>query len=187
MRVFIAIDIDEETIASLDDLQKRLKREVNLSKGDVKWVKPQSMHLTLKFLGEVKDTRIAEVCNVVEKAAAGYSRFELKATGLGYFGKGAAKVLWIGIEENSALTGVQKDIEDGLAEAGWAPEARPFSGHLTLCRIRSPKTGRKLAEISRDYCGLEVGTWVADSVCVYQSELTPDGPVYTALGRAGFS
>lgn len=183
MRVFIAIDIAEEILASLGDLQKQLQSKVNFKKSDVKWVKPQLVHLTLKFLGEVKDTRIAEVCDIVAATAAGYKSFELNAAGVGYFGKNAPKVLWLGIEQREALRSLQKDIEQGLAKAGWAQEARPFSGHLTLCRIRNPKAGRELAKISEDYQDLQVGSWVVDSVCVYQSELRPDGPVYTVLSR----
>ncbi|MHC4430750.1 MAG: 2'-5' RNA ligase family protein, partial [Planctomycetota bacterium] len=65
---------------------------------------------------------------------------------------------------------------------GWPREARKFSAHLTLCRIRNAKAGAKLAQVSGKYSDYELGTMRADSVTVYQSELTPQGPIYAALG-----
>jgi 2'-5' RNA ligase len=68
-----------------------------------------------------------------------------------------------------------------LAQAGWPEEARKFTGHLTLCRIRNPKAGFKLAQMTEAYGNLELGTVPADSITVYQSQLTPSGPIYTVL------
>ena len=187
MRVFIAVDIGEEIQAGLGDLQKQLQDRVDFAGSDVKWVDPELIHLTLKFLGEVGNSKVADVCDIVAKTAGGHKRFELDVAGLGYFGKNAAKVLWVGTGQNKSLLGLQKDIEQALAAVGWAEDARQFAGHLTLCRIRNPKAGRKLAAISKDYQDLQIGSWTADSVCVYQSRLTPAGPVYTALSRTQLS
>lgn len=183
MRLFIAIDIDEAVQAGLGDLQQQLQGKIDFKKSDVKWVRPELVHLTLKFLGEVNDSKVAQVCDIVSAAAGKYKSFELEAAKVGYFGKEAAKVLWVGISRSDALSGLQKDIEQGLAQAGWPEDARGFSGHLTLCRIRNPRAGRTLAAKVKDYQDLQIGLWTADSVCVYQSELRPDGPVYTVLSR----
>ena len=78
---------------------------------------------------------------------------------------------------------MQEDLETQLESAGWPREARKFSAHLTLCRIRNAKAGFKLAEMVRQYENLRLGATPADSVSVYQSELTPQGPIYTALGN----
>ena len=182
MRCFIAIDLDEEIRGRLGKLQHELQKKVDIKRGDVKWVRPELIHLTLKFLGEVRDENIAEVCNVVGDVAGRHAGFELDVGGVGYFGKGSAKVLWVGAGENSSeLVDLQGDIERDLAKAGWREENRRFTGHLTLCRIRNPRAGRALAELSSEYERLELGSLEVGSVCVYQSELTPSGPIYTVL------
>jgi 2'-5' RNA ligase len=184
MRVFIAIDIDDKIRAALGDLQRQLRSNVDIKKGDVKWVNPQNMHLTLKFLGEIKDEKVVEVCDIVEKVAGGYKDFELDIQTVGHFGGRSARVLWVGTGEgHDNLSGLQKDLEQQLALAGWPKEKRQFSGHLTLCRVRNPKAGVKLAAASENYRDFKLGIISADSVSVYQSQLTPTGPIYTLLGN----
>lgn len=183
MRVFIAIDIGEKVKKALGGLLKQLQNIPDGSrKGDVKWVKPENMHLTLKFLGEIKDDKIAEVCNIVESVAARHKSFELNIESVGYFGGKIARVLWVGTGSGSdKLRQLAEELEQELALAGWPEETREFSGHLTLCRIRSSAAGAKLARVSEDYKDFKVGVVSADSVSVYQSQLMPAGPIYTVL------
>jgi 2'-5' RNA ligase len=184
MRCFIAIDIDEKIRSALSDLQQQLQDGANVKKSDLKWVDPRNIHLTLKFLGEIKDEKVVEVCNIVKAAAGRHKSFELEIGSVGHFGGKSAKVLWVGTgrgREN--LLELQKDIEESLALAGWPQETREFAGHLTLCRIRKPATGVKLAQAGEDFKDFKLGTMPVDSVCVYQSELKPTGPVYTQLGN----
>jgi 2'-5' RNA ligase len=184
VRCFIAIPIDETIRAGLGDLQQRLKSKADLQKGDVKWVRPESIHLTLKFLGEIKDEQVVDVCKIVEAVAGRYQSFELDIGSVGHFGDKSARVLWVGIGEGrEILLALQKDLEQQLAASGWPPEAREFTGHLTLCRIKNAKAGLKLAQMSKDYEDFRLGTMAADSVSVYQSQLTPSGPIYTVLGN----
>lgn len=185
MRCFIAIDLNEKIRKRLGKLQRELQKKVDIKTGDLKWVRPDLVHLTLKFLGEVRDENIAEVCNAVGDVAGGHNGFELEVGGVGYFGKSSAKVLWVGAGENSSeLVDLQNDIEENMAKAGWREEKRRFTGHLTLCRIRNPRVGHTLAELSQEYEKRELGSLEVDSVCVYQSELTPAGPIYTVLSRS---
>lgn len=185
MRCFIAIDLDEKIRRQLAKLQQKLQKKVDVKTGDVKWVRPDLVHLTLKFLGEVRDENIAEVCKAVGDVAGRHAGFVLEVSGVGYFGGGSAKVLWVGAGDNSSeLVGLQSDIDESLAEAGWRKEARRFAGHLTLCRIRNPRAGRILAAMSREYEKVELGSMEVESVCVYQSELTATGPIYTVLSRS---
>jgi 2'-5' RNA ligase len=184
MRCFIAIDIDEKIRSALGDLQQQLRNGVDVKKGDVNWVNPDNIHLTLKFLGEIKDAKVVEVCNIVSDVAGRYESFELDIESVGHFGGKSARVLWVGAgdgEEN--LLELQEDIEESLALAGWPKETREFSIHLTLCRIRKPAAGAKMASMSEDYKDFKLGTMPVDSVSVYQSELKPTGPVYTLLGN----
>ena len=183
MRVFIAIDIDEKTRTALGELQQQLANGGNVKKGAVKWVDPKNIHLTLKFLGEIKDEQAVEVCSIVENVAGLHKSFELDIESVGCFGGKAARVLWVGTGEGSnELHLLQKDLDKQLVLAGWPEETREFTGHLTLCRIRNSAAGVKLAQVSEDYKDFKLGSIWADSVLVYQSQLKPTGPVYTVLG-----
>jgi len=184
MRCFIAIDIDDTIRAALGDLQRQLQSRVKLARGDCRWVSPDATHLTLKFLGEIKDSEAVEVCRVTGQVAKGHNSFELDIEGLGHFGGKSARVLWVGTGRGSEqLCELQQNLEQRLAEIGFAAEPRKFSGHLTLCRIKNPKAGFKLAQMSEQNENFRIGTISADSLCVYQSQLTPDGPIYTVLGN----
>jgi 2'-5' RNA ligase len=184
MRVFIAIDIDEQIREALRDLQQQLQSKVDIRKSDVKWVNPDNMHLTLKFLGETKDEQVPEVCNIVKDVVSRYKNFELDVETVGHFGGRSARVLWVGCGQNcEELLRLQEDIERQLASAGWPEEKRRFTGHLTLCRIRNPKAGMKLAQLTQAYKDFKIGIVPADAVSVYQSQLRPTGPVYTVLGN----
>ena len=184
MRLFVAVDIDEAVRKGLAKLQEELQGHVDIRKSDVKWIRPELIHLTLKFLGEVKDGKIAEVCDIVGKAAAEHEGFDLDVVKVGCFGGISARVLWAGIgQENEHLQRLQEDIEGALAKSDWPAENRKFTGHLTLCRIRNSKAGIKLAQLAKNYEDLQLGSVLIDSVCVYQSQLTSQGPVYTVLSR----
>ncbi len=184
MRVFIAIDIDEQIRKDLGRLQNEMRSKVDIKKGDVKWVNTDVMHLTLKFLGEIKDVEAVDVCNITQEVASRHKNFELEVETVGYFGGRSARVLWVGTGQNCEnLLQLQSDLEQELASAGWPKETRKFAGHLTLCRVRNTKAGFKLAQMTEEYKDLRLGTVLADSVSVYQSQLTPKGPIYTVLGN----
>ncbi len=184
MRCFIAIEIDEDIRAALGDLQQDLMANANIRKGDVKWVGPEAMHLTLKFLGEVRDREVVNVCEAVKVVTACHAAFDFSVNEVGCFGGRSARVLWVGAGlECPELLGLQQDLEDELALAGWPKEARKFSGHLTLCRIRNTKTGFEMARMAEQYKDFDLGTMRCDSVCVFESQLKPEGPIYTCLGR----
>ena len=184
MRVFIAIDISDKIRAAISDLQQKLKTEADIKKRDVKWVRPENIHLTLKFLGETTDAQLLDVCNAVERVTDGENDFHLEIASVGYFGGVSARVLWVGSGPGSdELCRLQKNIEEQLAQAGWPKEKRSFTGHLTLCRIKNTNAGAKLAQISEKYSDYKLGTISVDSVKVYQSQLTPKGPIYNVLGN----
>jgi len=183
MRCFIAIDINEQIRTALADLQDKLRTKANIGRGDVKWVSPNATHLTLKFLGEIRDEQVVEVCNIVKDVAGRHKRFEFEVGQVGSFGGKNPRVLWVGAGYGCAeLLTLQQELEEQLDAAGWPREARKFAGHLTLCRIRNPRAGIKLAQMTEDYRDFKLGTTPADSICVYQSQLTPQGPIYTLLG-----
>jgi 2'-5' RNA ligase len=182
MRCFIAIEIDEEIQTALAALQKDLIRGVDIRKGDVKWVHSNAMHLTLKFLGEVRDNQIVEVCNIAKEVAESHNAFDLSIGQVGHFGGDSARVLWVGAGlDCAALLGLQQDLEERLDLAGWPKENRKFSGHLTLCRIRNAAAGFKLARLTEKYKDFDLGAIRCDTITVFESRLTPDGPIYASL------
>jgi len=184
MRVFIAINLDEQIRKALGNLQTELRDKVDIRKSDAKWVNPENIHLTLKFLGEIKDEQVVEVCNITKDVASRHKDFELDVGEVGHFGGRSARVLWVGAGQDcDNLIQLHKDLEHQLDSAGWPRETRKFSAHLTLCRIRNSKAGFKLAQVAQGYEDFNLGTMSADSVSVYQSQLTPEGPIYTTLGN----
>jgi 2'-5' RNA ligase len=186
MRLFIAIEIDQKTRDAIGRLQQDIAARAQIDRKQVKWVKPASIHLTLKFLGEVKDERVNEICQAIEQVAARHKAFSLDIEGVGHFGRPAPRVLWVGTGSGTQpLRDLQADLEQTLDEIGWPPENREFSGHLTLARIKNKKAGHKILEITADdkYKDLHLETIAADAVKLYQSTLTPSGAEYTVLAN----
>jgi RNA 2',3'-cyclic 3'-phosphodiesterase len=186
MRVFIAIDIDDKIRKAIADLQKQIASKVSVKQGDLKWVEPNNIHLTLKFLGEISDEQVAEVSEIAKTVAQAHQKFDLEIGSVGSFGGRSAKVIWVGVgkgtEESLAL---QDDLNDLLTPLGYPKEQREFSPHLTLCRVNHPIAGLKMGEAIAQFSHLKLGSIAADALCVYQSQLTPAGPTYTLL--ASFS
>ena len=184
MRCFIAINIDEQIRKALARLQDELQGKADIKRSDAKWVNPETIHLTLKFLGEIKDEQAVDVCNITGDVAGRHKAFELGVESVGHFGGRSARVLWVGTgQNNDKLLQLHEDLEQQLDLAGWPRETRKFSGHLTLCRIRNTRAGIKLAQMISEYKDFKLGTMPADSVTVYQSQLAPKGPIYTVLGN----
>ena len=183
MRCFIAIDIDDNLRTGIAELQRDLQDKIHLRKGRLKWVRPELMHLTLKFLGEVEEERLPQLSRAVASAAAGHKGFSFAAPVLGCFGN-PVKVIWLGTdEENTLLLQLHRDIEDALDRTGWPREQRTFSPHLTLGRIKDGSRDRSLKDVIKNYGPMQLGTLNVDSVLVYESQLTPTGPIYTVLSK----
>jgi 2'-5' RNA ligase len=184
MRCFIAIDIDETLKADLTDVQARIKQQVNLHPGAVKWVQPEGMHLTLKFLGEIKDTQSVDVCGITQALCERHPAFTVEVRDVGYFGGRSARTVWIGVGKDSqALLDLQADLEAQLDQAGCPPEGRRFSAHLTLCRVKQTRAGLALIPALATFKDLSLGSIPVDKVTVYQSQLRPQGPLHTALAK----
>ena len=101
MRVFIAIEIDKVVKNDLAALQREMLGKVDIRQGDAKWVDPKDMHLTLKFLGEIKDSELVDVCKITEEVAAKHECFDIEIGGVGSFGGHSARVLWVGAGQNN--------------------------------------------------------------------------------------
>lgn len=183
MRLFAAIDIEPQVQDRIERVQKRLKRDLNLYGKEVRWVRPAQLHLTLKFLGDVRDSLIPQVCDVMMQTAAEYQGFDLRIQGLGVFGR-PARVVWAGCEVPPELIEIQTQLESEFEKIGWDKENRPFAGHLTICRVKNAAAGRSLAQAVEAYADERFGSVSIDQLVLYESQLGHGGPEYNAVCTA---
>lgn len=177
IRTFIAIKISRELEAAFETLMRSMKK----NPGPVRWVNPQSIHLTLKFLGEITLAQVEEVCKGVEKAAAGIPPFSLKSGSKGAFpSPKRPRVFWIGLAEigDQHLFDLQKNIEEEMALCGFPKEERVFKPHLTVGRVKDSRGVETISNIFMEYQFPEI-EFAAGEVLVMKSELTPQGARYS--------
>lgn len=179
MRSFLAVEIPpalKEALCSISD-------ELRACGADVKWVRPQSIHLTLKFLGEIDPVKVDEIRQVVEPTLRDHEPFLLELGGMGCFPRlRQPRVVWVGLRgETDRLLELQKEVEEGTSRLGFPREDRPFRPHLTLGRVRSSKGRDRLVERIQDLLEVRLGTFTVESLVQFQSELHPSGARYTAL------
>ena len=185
VRAFIAIELDKQLCGKLGDLQDRLRADV--PPGLVRWVHPEGIHLTLKFLGDVPAGKVPEIARAVQQACKKHVSFECAVSGLGCFPNTARpRVVWVGIEEPSGvLAALQRDVDRAVSPLGFEPEQRQFHPHLTLGRIKSHD--REAIAALGEYISrarVHVGSIQANAVHLMRSELLPGGAAYTALAVA---
>jgi 2'-5' RNA ligase len=180
MRCFIAVDIDDRVRDRIGELGDQLRGDLGDEGEGIKWVDPGRMHLTLKFLGEVKDSELMEVCRIVESVAVEYNGFSIEVCKVGVFGR-PAKVVWVGVDENSVFEDMQSCLEERFGEAGWKVDNKKFVAHLTMCRVRSFELGKRLERLIGGYADFKAGSCDINSICVYESDLTKTGPVYRLM------
>lgn len=181
MRCFVAIDIPDDVRTALARIQASLRERA--PRADLRWVDPAGLHVTLKFLGEVPEAGLSPVAGAVRATVAAHAAIPLGLAGLGGFPSVAqARVFWAGIPAGVAELGrLAAALERALAPLGFPPESRPFRGHVTIARVRSPRgVGRIAAAIQRDP-DVDFGRWTATEVVLYQSRLRPTGAVYEPL------
>jgi len=183
IRSFIAIELPDDLRAGLAQLQDRLKEG---NQPPVKWVDPNSIHLTLKFLGNIAVDKIGEITKAMEKAAQEIPPFQLKVKDLGVFPNlRRVQVAWVGINgEIDKLSHLQQRIELNLAPLGFARESRPFVAHLTLARLRdraSPDERQKFGQLIINTELEAVYTIKVDSINLMRSQLTREGAIYSQI------
>jgi len=179
IRAFIACKLPQRVIASIEDLQNHLKK-YGFS---VRWVRPKNIHLTLKFLGNIKTADVETVGDVLKKAVSGFVPLVLEASGSGAFPNlHRPHVLWTGITgQTKELQHLQKAIENRLHPIGFPKETRPFTGHLTMGRVKGSINRRTLQQAIEAQSGYRSGPFTADRVFLFRSDLKPTGSEYTQL------
>jgi 2'-5' RNA ligase len=177
VRLFVAVDVPEEVKSSIEaDVVEPLRSTVEAAK----WTRPEGRHLTLAFLGEVADDRVAEIASALAEATTQHRSFDASFDRLGGFPNDRRpRVLWVGIGNGAdALVALQSDVADALVPLGFAREERPFHPHLTLARFQRPRTIEPLPSVRIPDARFTVG-----EVVLFRSQLHPKGARYTALER----
>jgi RNA 2',3'-cyclic 3'-phosphodiesterase len=183
IRSFIAIELPETAKEGLARLRKELERDDD---GFVKWVAPNGIHLTLKFLGNITSKQVTAVTEAMTAGTQGISPFHLEISGLGVFpNPRQVRVFWVGIGgETDKLSRLQNNIDSALAGLGFAREERPFVPHLTLARVRegaAPMERRKFGELVSSTLFEDKYSVEVEAVSLIRSRLTPRGAIYTGL------
>jgi 2'-5' RNA ligase len=175
MRAFVAVEVSESARQQIARLLERLKRE---SGPAVRWAKPELMHLTLVFLGEVPSSFLESAKPGLAAVARQHQPFEMKLSGLGAFpGSTRARVVWIGIKlGRREVCALQRDAVKALHSVGYEPERRPFSPHLTIGRMREPAD--VTADLSQEF---ETQPFEVGRFALFRSVLGPGGPTYSTI------
>jgi 2'-5' RNA ligase len=180
MRLFVAVELSDEMKAALGKVQRSLSRFDQA----VRWTGKDQMHLTLKFLGEVPDEDVMQVCSATERIAAASAPFETTLAECGCFPpRGPVRVVWAGLAvSGKELADCQRLGEQAYAELGFEPERRAFTPHLTLGRVREGKRADGLREVAAAARPAPAGHYV-EEICVFHSKLGRDGAQHTVISR----
>lgn len=182
LRTFVAIDLPRAAVEALTAVQGAVDR-YGLR---IRWVRPENLHLTLQFLGDVPADVVGTVTHALERAAGDAAPMHLALGGLGVFpGINRPRVLWTGVHgDTRRLAALHGHLNRALADAGFAPDTRPFRAHLTLGRFRERIDARKLADAMAHAGAYAPIDLPVAAIVLFKSRLTPAGPVYTRLRTA---
>jgi len=188
LRSFIAIEIPAKIQGAIAESTAGLRTA--LPRPMVRWVLPQNVHLTLKFLGDASPANLEMLAQAIKTEASQHLAFSISIGGLGVFpNPKRPRVIWIGVEAPAELQSLQRGIEAAAARLGYAPENRSFSPHLTIGRVNQNVS---MAEAQKIRAALEqthvgaLGTTMVDAIHIFKSDLQPAGAVYTLLYAAQF-
>ena len=186
VRSFIAIDLPAGVRAELTSLEEDFKARRHPF---VKWVDPESMHLTLKFLGNVAADSIPQIVEAMSRVTRSRSTFKMQVADTGAFPNWQRpQVVWVGVGgELDKLNSLQKGLESALSPLGFPPESRPFSAHLTLGRLRdrvTPDDRRRFAEFAQKVEFKGGLSFEVNAIRLMRSQLTSAGPIYSELAAA---
>lgn len=170
-RLFVAVDIPEDIKKRLIGLQAPIPT--------ARWVKPEQLHLTLRFIGDTDEQ--AAIQNALATVAA--SPLDLTLAGVGRFPPGDRKpprVLWVGIQKQPALNDLHRQVESVLRPLGFPPDPKGFSPHLTLARLKAVKPVKEADTFLSRHAEFNAGTFAVSQFVLYSSVLSSQGSTYTA-------
>ncbi len=181
MRSFIAIEIPEDIKQQMAEIQRRLK-DAGVDAG---WTRPEGIHLTLKFLGEIPEPRVPDIMAALTRAAGGSGGFRLQIEHAGTFPNPRnARVVWIGASGDiEKLSKLQAAVEDSMTGLGMEREDRPFTPHLTLGRVKYIRSRESWLNALEEIKDIELGGFDVNAISLMKSELKRTGAVYAEVGR----
>jgi RNA 2',3'-cyclic 3'-phosphodiesterase len=180
IRTFIAVNLAAPVIEEIAKVRSALQE----AKGDIRWTRLEGLHLTLKFLGDIERNQVEPILAALRATTHARLPLHILAQGLGAFPHlRRPRVLWVGLS-GEGLREMSEAIETALMPLDFPPEEREFTPHLTLGRVRSLRGWEHVLAGVKEYEQTRFGESIVDQVTLYQSELRPDGAVYTALGSA---
>lgn len=182
MRLFVAFDIPSDHMLSIEKAAQPLR----LAIPDARWSRRDGWHVTLKFLGEVEDDRVPDVERICADAVAKMSAVTVRLSGFGAFPtKRRARVIWVGLSEDGhELSHLAARLEKKLGAEGFRQESRPLKMHLTLARLREPRSVEKALE-SLDGSKLLTEPFPVEEIALFRSHLSPKGATYERLRAFG--
>jgi len=183
MRLFVALEIPSAVRENLAALLKSL-RAVS---PQTRWVRPDNLHVTLKFIGEVSETKVVAI-RIALTGVRSDQPVALDFRGLGFFpNEKHPRVLWAGIEASPNLKTLAANIDEGTEKLGIRREQRPFSPHLTLARFESPRLPEKLRSAIQENAARDFGSLRTSQFHLIESKLKPSGAEYTTLESFPFA
>jgi len=185
IRAFIAIELPDAVKEFLEDISSKLKQ----CRADVNWVRPERIHLTLKFLGSVSTDLVPVIQERLLPVFSGQRPISLQVARLGAFpGLARPRVIWAGLDDpDRSVGGLASSLEQVVEPLGFKPEQRPFRSHLTLGRVRSNRNAGELMETVRQFMDISGPSFVAGHAVLFESVLKPSGAEYFAISRFVFA
>lgn len=179
IRTFLAIELPKPILKKIEEVQGDLRS----AHADVRWVNPEKIHLTLKFFGNIEESRIDLILKSIEEPIRNTLPFSLKVRGVGAFPDlKNPRVVWMGLVDGKGVVGAfQKQIESQSGKIGFQSEDRPFHPHLTLGRMKSSRGKEDLVGRMEKHIEEEFGDFPVEGVVLFKSDLRPAGPIYTPL------
>jgi 2'-5' RNA ligase len=179
MRAFIAIDLPEPVRAGLADAQQVFRGAVR----DARWTRPEGIHLTLKFLGEISDAQTKQVVEALAQIGP-LESFSVAVKGFGFFPQAhRPRVFWAGVVAPSALAELAARVESHMEEIGFAREDRAFNPHLTLARFQVPRPQPELEAAVAAQATTLLGKFEASEFFLFESKLSTQGAQYRKVMR----
>src|SRR6266567_3766796 len=185
MRAFIAIDLPESVRRALGQIQAELQKSLARSniamrnrESDIRWSRPEGIHLTLKFLGEMSEAQAKKVADDLASMET-FKSIPIEVKGFGFFpGPARPRVFWVGVEALPGLAQLAGQIEDRMEKLGFPRESRNFNPHLTLARFKDPRPHPSLRALVEERGNPSFGLFEASEFFLFESKLSPHGAQY---------
>ncbi|NYB52562.1 MAG: RNA 2',3'-cyclic phosphodiesterase [Methanobacteriaceae archaeon] len=175
MRAFLAVDVDSRLHYKIQKIQKELIK----TDAPLKLVELENLHFTFKFFGEINSSQTEDIINITQEKLENHQDFTMNIKGTGVFPHpGYMRVLWLGVDDPSNFSALQKDLDEEFVKMGFKKE-RSYIPHLTIARIKGAHNKEFLADKIKDLEDVEIGQMNVGKLVLKKSELTPAGPIYS--------